>query len=69
VKAIAETDGELEDTIVSSKDKNVTRGIENCGAYLAVFEMPLNQFLCFGRQGIVEISGDVVPNMFALYDH
>jgi hypothetical protein len=69
VKAIAETDGELEDTIVSSKDQNVTCGVENCRAYLAVFQMPLNQFSCFGRQGIVQIAGDVVPNMFALYDH
>jgi hypothetical protein len=69
VKAIAETDGELEDTIVRGKDKNITGGIENCRAYLAVFQMPLNQFSCFGRQGIVQVAGDVVPNMFALYDH
>jgi hypothetical protein len=69
MKAIAETDGELEHTIVRSKDKNVTSRIENCRAYFAVFQMLLNQFSCFGRQGIVQIAGDVVPNMFALYDH
>jgi hypothetical protein len=56
VKAIAETGGELEDAIIRGKDKNITCGIENCRAYLAVFQMPLNQFSCFGRQGIVQIS-------------
>jgi hypothetical protein len=69
VKAIAETDRELEDTFIRRKDKNVTRGIKNCRAYLAMFQVPLNQFSCFGRQGIVQIARDVVPNVLTLDHH
>src|SRR3984885_9311847 len=69
METIAETDGKLEDTIVCSKNKDVACGIENCRTYLAVFQMPLHHFSHFGRQGIVQITGDVVPNVFALDYH
>jgi hypothetical protein len=50
MESFAETDGELEDTIVCGEHKDVACGIENCRADLAVLQMPLNQFSRFGRQ-------------------
>jgi hypothetical protein len=34
-----------------------------------VFQMPLDQLPGFGRQRVIQISGDVVPNVLAFYDH
>ena len=69
METIAETDGKLEDTIVCSKNKDVACGIENCRTYLAMFQVPLHQFSYFEGQRIVQIAGDVVPNVFAFYYH
>jgi hypothetical protein len=49
VKTIAEPDGEFEDTIIRSENKDVARGIENRRADLTVFQMPLHQFSRFWR--------------------
>jgi hypothetical protein len=69
VETIAEAGGKLEDAVVRGEDEDVSRGIEDGGTDLAVLEMPLDQF--FGRwvQRIIQVVGDVVPDVFAFYDH
>jgi hypothetical protein len=69
VEPVAEASRQLEDPIVRSQDEDVTSGIENGGTYLAMLKVPLHKF--FGRrsQRIVQIAGDEVPDVLALYDH
>jgi hypothetical protein len=69
VKPIAKPYWEIKHTIIRGEDENVTCRIQNGGAYLAVFQVPLNKISHCRRKGIVQIVGDVVPDMFALDDH
>jgi hypothetical protein len=69
VKAGAVAYGKLEGAIVGGEDEDVAGGIENGGARFAVLEV---QFDFAEKQRIelvIEILGDVFPNVFASDTH
>jgi len=66
MKAIAEAEGQLEDAVVGGEDEDISRGVEDGRADLAVFEVVLHLFEGLGREGAIEVAGDVVPDVFAL---
>ena len=66
VQSLAETNRQLKNTIIGSQDDDVSRGIQNRRANFAVFEVLLNHCARFFRQCLIEIFGDVVPDVFAI---
>jgi hypothetical protein len=66
VEALAITDREFEDAVVCGEDEDVTRGVEDSGADLAVREMFFNVGAGLGVERVIEIAGDVVPDMAAV---
>jgi hypothetical protein len=66
VEAFAITEGQLEDAIVSREDEDVSRGIEHCRADFAVFEVVLDVGARLDGKGVVQIAGDIVPDMAAV---
>jgi hypothetical protein len=66
MEALAETNRQLKHTIIGSQDDDVSRGIQNRRANFAVFEVLLNHCARFFRQCLIEIFGDVVPDVFAI---
>lgn len=68
VEPLAETDRQFEDVIVCSKDDNVPRRVKDRRAYFAVIEVLLDQVPRFFGKGSVQVSRNVVPNVFAFYD-
>ena len=69
VKPIAEASGKLEHTLIGRQNQDIARGIENGRADLTIFQVPLHHFSGFRRKRIVEIIGDVVPNVLAIDSH
>jgi len=68
MKPLTETQWQFEDSFVSREDQNISSGIQNRRANLTVFQMFLN-FVSFRMlKVIVEITGDVIPDMFAIYN-
>jgi hypothetical protein len=66
VETFAVAEGKLEDAIVGGEDEDVARGVEDCGADLAVSKMLFNTGERFGVERVVDIAGDVVPDMAAV---
>src|ERR1700679_766131 len=69
MEALAVTEGELVDAVVGGEDEDVARGVQDGRADLADLEMLLDGGQHFGVEGVVEIAGDLLPDVFALYDH
>jgi hypothetical protein len=68
MKPLTETQWQLEDSFVSSEDQNISGGIQNRRANLTVFQMFLD-FVSFRIfQVIVEVTRDVIPDVFAIYN-
>jgi len=69
MESLAEAGGKLEDAVVGHEDDDIARGIQNCGADLAGFEM----FVDLAAQSCVhialDVSGDVLPDVFAVDPH
>src|SRR5580704_16626482 len=69
VQAFAVAYGQLESAIVGGEDEDVASGVENGGTRFAVLEVPLD----FAEQQrielMIEIFGDVFPNVFASDSH
>jgi len=66
VQTFAVADWKLEDTIICCEDENVARGVEDRRADLAVRKMLFDIDACLRIQGVVEIAGDVVPDVAAV---
>ena len=68
MKSLTETQWQLEDSFVSCQDQNISSGIQNCRANLAMLQMFLDfvQFRSF--QATVEVARDVLPDVFAIYN-
>jgi hypothetical protein len=69
MKALAVAEGKLEDAIIGCKDEDIACGVEDCGADLAVFKMALDIGAGGSVEGIVEIAGDLVPDVTAIQNH
>jgi len=69
VETLAVTEGKLEDAIVRGEDEDVTGGVEDSGTDLAVRQMLFDVDAGLGVEGVVEIAGDVVPDMAAVQNH
>jgi hypothetical protein len=65
MQPVAEAHRQLKHAIICSQHQNVARGIEDGRADLAVLQMLLDLLFRLRRQRIIQIIGDVVPNMFA----
>jgi hypothetical protein len=68
MKPLTETQWQLEDSFVSSEDQTISSGIQNCRANLTVFQMLLDIVSFRSSQVIVEVTRDVLPDVFAIYN-
>ena len=68
MKPLTETQWQLEDSFVRGEDQNISSGIQNCRANLTVFQMFLDFVSFRSFQVIVEVTRDVLPDVFAIYD-
>jgi hypothetical protein len=69
VEAFAVAYREFEGAIVGSEDEDVAGGIEDGGADLAVLEVQLDFAEEQRIELVIEILGDVFPNIFASDTH
>ena len=69
METLAIAEWELEDAIVRSEDEDVARGIEDGRANLAVGEVALDVCACGFVECVVQIAGDLVPDVTAIQNH
>ena len=69
MEALAVAKWQLEDAVVCGEDENVARGVEDGGADLAVLEMMLHVGACGFVEGVIQITGDLVPDVAAVQNH
>ncbi len=55
--------------VVSRQNKDVSRGIQDCRADFAVFEVQLDFFTQLGIHRLVDVLRDVFPHVFAIQFH
>jgi len=65
VKALAEIEGQFEDTIVCHENDDVACGVDDGGADFAVSQMAFDIRTNLGIERVVDIFGDAVPNVAA----
>jgi hypothetical protein len=66
MKPLAEPKWKLEDPLIRGKDQNIPRGIQDGRTNLAVLQVFLYLLEHVRREAMVQVAGDVLPNMFAL---
>jgi hypothetical protein len=66
VKSLAVAEWKLEDAVIGGKDEDVACGVEDSGADFAVLEMALHIGACGFIEGVIEIAGDLVPDVTAV---
>src|SRR5713101_1959695 len=69
MEALAEAERKLKHSVVRGEDQNVSRRVENRRTDFAVLQMFLHLLKYLRREGAIEVTGDVLPNMLALYVH
>jgi hypothetical protein len=69
VEALAVAEWKLEDAVIGGEDEDVACGIEDGGADFAVLEVALHVGACGFVEGIVQIAGDLVPDVAAVQNH
>ena len=69
MKAGAEAGGEFEGAIVCHEHDDVARGVEDRGADFAGFEMAVYFGTQFRVHLAIDVSGDVLPDVFAVDPH
>src|SRR5258708_13241691 len=60
---------QLKRAVIGWEDQNVAGGIQNRRADLAMLQVPLNLHAQFWRDAVVNVVGDVCPNVFAVQFH
>ena len=68
MKPLTEAQWQLEDSFVSREDQNISSGIKNRRANLTVFQVFLDFVSFRSFQAIVKVAGDVLPDVFAIYN-
>lgn len=69
VEAFSVAYGEFVGAVIGSEDEDVASGIENGRAHFAAFEMLLDGGEQIGIELMIQILGDVFPDVFALQLH
>jgi len=69
VKPLTESDGKLEDTVVSHKNDDISRRIKNCRANFASLEVAIDLRAQVRVHLAIDVGGDVHPNVFAVDPH
>src|ERR1700712_65996 len=69
MQSLTKSKRQCKDALIRRKDKNVPRGVQNRRADLTVLQMFLDPFQYFWSKCAIEIAGDMLPYMFALYNH
>ena len=69
MEALAEADWEFEGAVVGGENDDVAGGIENGRADFAVLEVAFNVGAEFDRDTVVNVVGDVSPDVFAVQFH
>jgi hypothetical protein len=69
VETFAVAEWKLEDAVVGSEDEDVASGVEDGGADLTVLEVTLHIGACGFVESVIEIAGDLVPNVAAIQNH
>src|ERR1700733_4974205 len=60
---------QFKDALIRRQNKNIPRGVQNRRTDLTVLQMFLDLFQYVWCKCAIEIAGDVLPYMFALYNH
>jgi hypothetical protein len=60
------TDWEFKDAIIGSQNKDVASRVDDCRADLTVLQVSLHQTECFNIKRVIEIIGDIRPDVLAL---
>jgi hypothetical protein len=66
VKTLAVAEWKLEDAVIGSEDEDIARGVEDGGADLAMLEVALHVGAYGFVERVVEIAGDLVPDVAAV---
>src|SRR5215469_14404210 len=69
MEAFAIAERELEDAIIGSEDKDVTSGVQYGRTDLTVGEVVFDVGAHRGVEGVIEIAGDLVPDVTAVQNH
>lgn len=69
MQPFAETERQFKGALIRGQDQDVARRIENGRADFAVFQVLLHLFLYLFGKRVIQIAGDVVPDVLAIYNH
>ena len=69
MQPFAKAKRQLKHPLVRSKNQDIPRRIQDRRTDFAMLQVPLHLFQNIRWKGLVQIAGDVRPNMLALYRH
>src|SRR6267142_5804020 len=69
MQSLAVAHRQLKRPVVGGQHQNISRRIQNRRAYLTVLQVPFNLHAQLRRDAVVNVVGDVGPNVFAVQFH
>jgi hypothetical protein len=69
MQALTESKRQLKDALICSEYQDVASGVEYRRANFAMFQVLLYLFQLLSRESSIQKTGDMLPNVFAVYNH